>query len=154
MDAQNIQFTSGTTGRPKGATLTHHGILNNGYFIGKAMCLTAKDSLCIPVPLYHCFGLVLGNLAALCHGSRIVYPTGVFDALAVMNAVQQEKCTALHGVPTMFVAMLNHPNFNKFDFSSLRTGFVTQLYVFYSFRHACMQASWRAAVAPPKSCGA
>jgi fatty-acyl-CoA synthase len=121
-DAINIQFTSGTTGHPKGATLTHHNILNNGYFVGEAMRLTGKDRLCIPVPLYHCFGMVLGNLACLTHGSAIVYPGEGFDPLAVLETVQAERCTALHGVPTMFIAELGHAEFGRFDLSSLRTG--------------------------------
>jgi fatty-acyl-CoA synthase len=118
----NIQFTSGTTGFPKGATLSHHNILNNGFFIGEAMRLTAEDRLCIPVPLYHCFGMVLGNLAALTHGACMVFPGEGFDPLATLQAVAEERCTALHGVPTMFIAQLDHPEFGKFDLSSLRTG--------------------------------
>ncbi|HEY4370872.1 MAG TPA: AMP-binding protein [Burkholderiales bacterium] len=118
----NIQFTSGTTGFPKGATLTHRNILNNGYFIGECMRLTEADRLCIPVPLYHCFGMVLGNLACFTHGSAIVYPNDAFDALSVLATVQAEKCTGLHGVPTMFIAELDHPRFKEFDLSSLRTG--------------------------------
>jgi len=121
-DAINIQFTSGTTGFPKGATLTHRNILNNGYFVGEAMHLTAADRLCIPVPLYHCFGMVLGNLACLTHGACIVYPNASFDPLLVLEAVQNEKCTGLHGVPTMFIAELDHPRFAEFNLSSLRTG--------------------------------
>ncbi|OIQ81683.1 long-chain-fatty-acid--CoA ligase [mine drainage metagenome] len=121
-DPINIQFTSGTTGFPKGATLTHSNILNNGYFIGEAMKLTAADRLCIPVPLYHCFGMVLGNLACLTHGATIVYPNDAFDPLATLQAVQDEACTGLHGVPTMFIAMLDHPRFKAFDLSTLRTG--------------------------------
>ena len=121
-DAINIQFTSGTTGFPKGATLTHRNILNNGFFVGQAMQLTPADRMCIPVPLYHCFGMVLGNLACLTHGATIVYPSDGFDALSVLQAVQDEKCTALHGVPTMFIAELDHPRFKEFDLSSLRTG--------------------------------
>lgn len=121
-DPINIQFTSGTTGFPKGATLTHRNILNNGFFIGECMKLTAADRLCIPVPLYHCFGMVLGNLACLTHGSAIVYPNDGFDPLTVLETVQAEKCTGLHGVPTMFIAELDHPRFREFDLSSLRTG--------------------------------
>ncbi|MCS0631857.1 AMP-binding protein [Telluria mixta] len=121
-DPVNIQFTSGTTGAPKGATLTHHNILNNGFFIGEAMALTERDRLCIPVPLYHCFGMVLGNLACMTHGAAMVYPGEGFDAGAVLATVQAERCTALHGVPTMFIAMLDHPEFASFDLGSLRTG--------------------------------
>ncbi|MCP4493743.1 MAG: AMP-binding protein [Gammaproteobacteria bacterium] len=121
-DPINIQFTSGTTGFPKGATLTHFNILNNGFFVGEAMKLTNRDRLCIPVPLYHCFGMVLGNLACLTHGSTIVMPDEAFEPLSVLHVVQQERCTALHGVPTMFIAELDHPQFAKFDLSSLRTG--------------------------------
>jgi len=121
-DPINIQFTSGTTGFPKGATLTHRNILNNGFFIGECMNLTPADRLCIPVPLYHCFGMVLGNLACLTHGSTIVYPNDGFEPLSVLQAVQDEKCTGLHGVPTMFIAELDHPRFAEFDLSSLRTG--------------------------------
>jgi fatty-acyl-CoA synthase len=121
-DPINIQFTSGTTGFPKGATLTHHNIVNNGYFIGEAMRLTPEDKLCIPVPLYHCFGMVLGNLACVTHGSAMVYPAEVFDPVSALKAVAAEKCTALHGVPTMFIAELDHPRFAEFDLSSLRTG--------------------------------
>jgi len=121
-DPINIQFTSGTTGFPKGATLTHRNILNNGFFIGEAMKLTPADRLCIPVPLYHCFGMVLGNLASLTHGATIVYPSDGFDALSVLQTVQDEHCTGLHGVPTMFIAELDHPRFKEFDLSTLRTG--------------------------------
>ena len=121
-DPINIQFTSGTTGFPKGATLTHRNILNNGYFIGECMRLTPEDRLCIPVPLYHCFGMVLGNLACFTHGSTIVYPNDGFDPLSVLEAVQAERCTGLHGVPTMFIAELDHPRFSEFDMSTLRTG--------------------------------
>ncbi len=118
----NIQFTSGTTGAPKGATLTHFNILNNAYFIGEAMRFTEADRLCIPVPLYHCFGMVLGNLVCTTHGATMVYSGDAFEPLAVLEAVQAEKCTALHGVPTMFIAELDHPEFKRFDLSSLRTG--------------------------------
>jgi fatty-acyl-CoA synthase len=121
-DPINIQFTSGTTGAPKGATLTHHNILNNGYFIGEAMKLTEQDRLCIPVPLYHCFGMVLGNLACTTHGSAMVYPGEGFDPLATLQTVAEERCTGLHGVPTMFIAQLEHREFSRFDLSSLRTG--------------------------------
>ncbi len=121
-DPINIQFTSGTTGFPKGATLTHHNILNNGFFIGEAMQLGPDDRLCIAVPLYHCFGMVLGNLACLTHGSAMVFPSEGFDPLATLEAVAAERCTALHGVPTMFIAEMDHPDFAKFDLSSLRTG--------------------------------
>ena len=121
-DPINIQFTSGTTGFPKGATLTHRNILNNGFFIGECMKLTPQDRLCIPVPLYHCFGMVLGNLACLTHGSAIVYPNDGFDPLTVLETVQAERCTGLHGVPTMFIAELDHPRFAEFDMSTLRTG--------------------------------
>ncbi len=123
-DAINIQFTSGTTGNPKGATLTHCNILNNGYEAGKGMALTPDDKLCIPVPLYHCFGMVLGVLAAVTHGATMVFPNPVFDPLTTLQAVQAEKCTALHGVPTMFVTELDHPEFSTFDLSSLRTGII------------------------------
>ena len=121
-DPVNIQFTSGTTGFPKGATLTHRNILNNGFFIGERMKLTPADRICIPVPLYHCFGMVLGNLACMTHGSAMIYPNDSFDPLMVLETVQAEKCTGLHGVPTMFIAELDHPRFKEFDFSTLRTG--------------------------------
>jgi fatty-acyl-CoA synthase len=121
-DPINIQYTSGTTGYPKGATLTHHNILNNGFFIGEAMRFTAEDRLCIPVPFYHCFGMVLGNLACVTHGSAMILPGEGFDALSVLETVQEERCTALHGVPTMFIAELEHPRFAEFDLSTLRTG--------------------------------
>src|SRR5215470_11123764 len=118
----NIQFTSGTTGFPKGATLTHRNVLNNGFFLSEAMRLTAVDRVCIPVPLYHCFGMVLGNLACLTHGATMVYPAESFAPLAVLETVAVERCTALHGVPTMFLAELDQPEFAQFDLTSLRTG--------------------------------
>lgn len=118
----NIQFTSGTTGFPKGASLTHRNILNNGFFIGECMKLAPADRLCVPVPMYHCFGMVLGSLACLTHGSTLVFPNDGFDALSVLETVQAERCTGLHGVPTMFIAELDHPRFAEFDLSTLRTG--------------------------------
>ncbi len=121
-DPINIQFTSGTTGYPKGATLTHHNILNNGFFIGETMRLDEQDRICIPVPLYHCFGMVLGNLACLTHGSAMVYPGEGFDPLAVLETVAAERCTGLYGVPTMFIAELGHAEFRRFNLTSLRTG--------------------------------
>ena len=121
-DPVNIQFTSGTTGSPKGATLTHHNILNNGFFIGEAMKLTHADRLCIPVPLYHCFGMVLGNLACVTHGATMVFPGEGFEPQSVLETVQRERCTGLHGVPTMFIALLDHPDFAQYDLSTLRTG--------------------------------
>jgi len=121
-DPINIQFTSGTTGAPKGATLSHRNILNNGYFVGEAMRLTEQDRLCIPVPLYHCFGMVMGNLAAISHGACMVLPSEGFDPEAVLATVQAERCTALHGVPTMFIALLDHAQSARYDLGSLRTG--------------------------------
>ena len=121
-DVYNIQFTSGTTGTPKGAALTHFNIVNNGFFVGEGMLLSAADSVCIPVPLYHCFGMVLGVLAAMTHGAASVLPCDAFEPLAVLEAVAKERCTALHGVPTMFIAELEHPRFGEFDLLSLRTG--------------------------------
>lgn len=121
-DPINIQYTSGTTGSPKGATLSHHNILNNGFFIGERLYYTEKDRVCIPVPFYHCFGMVLANMACVTHGSCMVIPGEVFDPDQVMKTVQSEKCTSLYGVPTMFIAELEHPNFSNYDFSSLRTG--------------------------------
>jgi fatty-acyl-CoA synthase len=121
-DPINIQYTSGTTGFPKGATLSHHNILNNGHFIGALLGYTERDRVCIPVPLYHCFGMVLGNLAATSHGACIVYPAETFDPVATMQACAEERCTSLYGVPTMFIAELGHERFADFDFSALRTG--------------------------------
>ncbi|RKP58480.1 AMP-binding protein [Pararobbsia silviterrae] len=118
----NIQFTSGTTGNPKGATLTHRNIVNNGRFIGMAMKLDERDALCIPVPFYHCFGMVLGVLACVSSGAKMVFPCEGFDAGATLRAVSIERCTGLHGVPTMFIAELDHPEFESFDLRSLRTG--------------------------------
>jgi fatty-acyl-CoA synthase len=118
----NIQFTSGTTGLPKGATLTHHNILNNGYFLAQAMRYTEQDKVCIPVPMYHCFGMVIGSLACLTSGAAIVFPGEGFDPLATLQTVAEERCTSLYGVPTMFIAELDHPNFKQFDLGSLRTG--------------------------------
>lgn len=121
-DPINIQFTSGTTGNPKGATLTHHNILNNGFFVGESQRLSEKDRVVIPVPLYHCFGMVMGNLGCITHGSTMIYPGEGFDPKAVLQAVHQEKATALYGVPTMFIAELSEPEFESYDLSNLRTG--------------------------------
>ena len=121
-DTINIQYTSGTTGNPKGAMLTHYNLVANGYYTGEGMKFTGEDRLCIPVPFYHCFGCVLGNLACVTHGSTMVIPSEYFEPLKVLEAVQQEKCTALHGVPTMFIAQLGQDRFSDFDLSSLRTG--------------------------------
>lgn len=121
-DPINIQYTSGTTGFPKGATLSHHNILNNGFFIGERLAYTEKDRACLPVPFYHCFGMVLGNMAVTTHGACIVVPGEAFDPGVVLKVVQEEKCTALYGVPTMFIAEFDHPDFKTTDFSSLRTG--------------------------------
>jgi len=121
-DPANIQYTSGTTGNPKGATLSHHNILNNGYFVARLQGLTEQDRVCIPVPLYHCFGCVMGNLGAITHGAAMVYPAETYDAGAVLRTVEAERCTSLYGVPTMFIGELAHPDFERFDFSSLRTG--------------------------------
>lgn len=118
----NIQYTSGTTGFPKGATLSHHNILNNGYMVGESLGLTANDRLVIPVPLYHCFGMVMGNLGCMTHGSTMIYPNDAFDPLLTLTTVAEEKATALYGVPTMFIAMLDHPERRELDLSSLRTG--------------------------------
>ncbi len=121
-DAINIQFTSGTTGAPKGAILTHHNILNNGFFVGRAQNFSERDRVCIPVPLCHCFGMVLGNLACVTHGAAMVYPGEAFEPERVLQTVQDERCTALYGVPTMFIAELEHGKFASFDLSTLRTG--------------------------------
>ena len=121
-DPINIQYTSGTTGAPKGATLSHHNILNNGYFCGEILGYTEADRVAVPVPFYHCFGMVIGNLACTSHGSCIVVPSEGFDAAATLAAVEKERCTSIYGVPTMFIAQLNHANFDRTDFSSLRTG--------------------------------
>ena len=118
----NIQYTSGTTGFPKGATLSHHNILNNGYFTGELCNYTHEDKICIPVPFYHCFGMVMGNLAATSHGAAMVIPAPSFDPMATLEAVAAERCTSLYGVPTMFIAELAVPDFGRFDLSSLRTG--------------------------------
>jgi fatty-acyl-CoA synthase len=121
-DPINIQYTSGTTGFPKGATLSHHNILNNGFFVGVGCGYTAADRICVPVPLYHCFGMVMGNLAALTHGAAVVYPGEAFDPVDTLAAIEAEQCTSLYGVPTMFIAQLRHPEFDRFDLTSLRTG--------------------------------
>ncbi|MEU8587536.1 AMP-binding protein [Streptomyces sp. NPDC048664] len=121
-DPVNIQYTSGTTGFPKGATLSHRNILNNGYFVGESIAYTERDRVCVPVPFYHCFGMVMGNLAATSHGACVVVPAPSFDPRATLEAVRQERCTSLYGVPTMFIAELNLPDFAAYDLSSLRTG--------------------------------
>ena len=121
-DPINIQYTSGTTGAPKGATLSHHNILNNGYFCGEILGYTEADRVLIPVPFYHCFGMVIGNLACTTHGACIVAPAESFDAAATLAAIERERCTSIYGVPTMFIAQLNHDDFARTDFSSLRTG--------------------------------
>jgi fatty-acyl-CoA synthase len=121
-DPINIQYTSGTTGFPKGATLSHHNILNNGFFVGEGCRYTEEDRVCIPVPYYHCFGMVMGNLACTSHGACMVIPAGAFDPVASLQAVQDEQCTSLYGVPTMFIAELEHPEFGEFELTSLRTG--------------------------------
>ncbi len=121
-DPINIQFTSGTTGRPKAATLTHHNIVNNAWFAGAQMKLSQADRMCIPVPMYHCFGMVLGTLCCVAHGAAMIFSSAGFDAHEVLEAIHRERCTALHGVPTMFIAALEQPDFDEFDLSSLRTG--------------------------------
>jgi fatty-acyl-CoA synthase len=121
-DPINIQYTSGTTGHPKGATLTHHNILNNAYLVGQTCGYSAADRICVPVPLYHTFGMVIGNLGSMAHGACVVYPSPVFDPAATLAAVAEERCTSLYGVPTMFIAELGRPDFDSYDLSSLRTG--------------------------------
>jgi fatty-acyl-CoA synthase len=121
-DPINIQYTSGTTGFPKGATLSHHNVLNNGFFVGEALQLTERDRVCIPVPLYHCFGMVLGNLACTTHGAAMILPGEAYEPRAVLEAVAAERCTGLYGVPTMFIGELDLPDFASFDLSTLRTG--------------------------------
>src|SRR5919204_141280 len=121
-DPINIQYTSGTTGFPKGATLSHHNILNNGYFVGEGCGYDETDRVCIPVPFYHCFGMVMGNLGCVTHGAAMVVPDAAFEPEAVLATVQEERCTSLYGVPTMFIAQLEHPRFAEYDLSSLRTG--------------------------------
>ncbi|MCU1365757.1 MAG: Acetoacetyl-CoA synthetase / Long-chain-fatty-acid--CoA ligase, partial [Ilumatobacteraceae bacterium] len=121
-DPINIQYTSGTTGFPKGATLSHHNILNNGYFVGEGIGYTEHDRVCLPVPFYHCFGMVMGNLGCTSHGATMVIPAPGFDPVATLETVAAERCTSLYGVPTMFIAMLGHPDFAGHDLRTLRTG--------------------------------
>ena len=121
-EAINIQYTSGTTGYPKGATLSHHNILNNGYFVARTMNFSEQDRLIIPVPLYHCFGMVMGNIGCITHGAAMIYPSEGFEPALVLQAIEKERATALYGVPTMFIAQLEHPEFQEFDLTSLRTG--------------------------------
>ena len=121
-DPVNIQYTSGTTGFPKGATLSHHNILNNGFYIGERLCYTEQERVCIPVPFYHCFGMVLGNMACTTHGAGMIIPGEAFEPETVLRTVQEEKCTSLYGVPAMFIAELEHPNFSRYDYSTLHTG--------------------------------
>ena len=121
-DAVNIQFTSGTTGLPKGATLSHHNLINNAFFVGEATGIEPGSRVCIPVPLYHCFGMVMGNLGCVTHAATMVYPSESFDPLKTLETVEAERCDVLYGVPTMFIAQLNHPEFSRFDLRSLRRG--------------------------------
>jgi fatty-acyl-CoA synthase len=121
-DAVNIQFTSGTTGLPKGATLSHHNLINNAFFVGEATGIESGSRVCIPVPLYHCFGMVMGNLGCVTHAATMIYPSDSFDPLRTLEAVEAERCDVLYGVPTMFIAQMNHPEFSRFDLSSLRRG--------------------------------
>jgi fatty-acyl-CoA synthase len=121
-DAVNIQFTSGTTGLPKGATLSHHNLINNAFFVGEATGIEAGSRVCIPVPLYHCFGMVMGNLGCVTHAATMVYPSESFDPLKTLQTIEAERCDVLYGVPTMFIAQLNHPDFSQFDLRSLRRG--------------------------------
>ncbi len=121
-DPINIQYTSGTTGFPKGATLSHHNILNNGYFVAELLGYGEADRVCLPVPFYHCFGMVMGNLGSTTHGSTIVIPAPLFDPAATLAAIEQERCTSLYGVPTMFIAELGVEGFAGYDLTSLRTG--------------------------------
>jgi fatty-acyl-CoA synthase len=121
-DAINIQFTSGTTGLPKGATLSHHNVVNNGYFVAQRMTFSENDRLCIPVPLYHCFGMVMGVLGCVAHGAAMIFPAEAFEPKSVLEALEAERCTALYGVPTMFIAELEHPEFKRYDLRQLRTG--------------------------------
>ena len=121
-DAVNIQFTSGTTGLPKGATLSHHNLINNAFFVGEATGIEPGSRVCIPVPLYHCFGMVMGNLGCVTHAATMVYPSESFDPLKTLETVAAERCDVLYGVPTMFIAQLNHAEFSRFDLGSLRRG--------------------------------
>jgi fatty-acyl-CoA synthase len=121
-DPINIQYTSGTTGFPNGATLSHHNILNNAFFVGEGCGYDEHDRVCIPVPFYHCFGMVMGNICCTTHGAAMVVPEAAFEPAAVLATVQEEGCTSLYGVPTIFIAELNHPDFEQYDLSTLRTG--------------------------------
>ena len=121
-DVVNIQYTSGTTGKPKGVLLTHHNLVNNAYLVGRGLKWTDADKLCLPVPLYHCFGCVMGSLQAIVYGAALVLPSAQFDPLAALQAVDEERCTTIYGVPTMFIAELDHPDYAQYETSSLRTG--------------------------------